>query len=82
MNYPLLVKVCPYVDGKHHDEENCPPAERAGAPRNMVLIEEEPYRDRTNDLGQPIDEVIQRPCANIEKRVIVLVEFYIHLHIP
>lgn len=71
----LLVLVCPGVDDEDHREEDGPACKRSGTSAETSAIQDETDHPRTEDLGKPIHEVVQRSGANVEQGRIVVVEF-------
>ena len=62
----LLVLVAPDVDDEDKSENDSPAKERARPTRHARVIEEETNADGTEDLGEPIAEVVQRPSTDVE----------------
>lgn len=73
-----LVKVHPNVDGEDHHEKDTPAGQCADASADALLIEQESDSDRTDNLREPVDEVVERPCTDIEQRPIVIIELCPH----
>ena len=71
----LLVEVRPDVDDEDQDEEREPASVGTDAPADAALIEEETHEDGTDHLGEPVDEIVQRPGTDVEDRAVVVVEF-------
>lgn len=72
---PLLVLVRPDVDDKGHHEQDSPACKGPSAPAETSAIQDETNHPRTDDLGKPIHDVIQRSGANVEQRGVIVVEF-------
>ena len=64
------------MDYENHDEENEPAGKRTESPREWALVEEESDTERTDDLGEPVDEVVEWPRADVEYRSVVIIELY------
>ena len=65
LNAPLI-KECPGVYNEYHNQENGPPRESTDTARNGSLVKEESDGDRSNNLTEPIYQVVQRACANVK----------------
>lgn len=71
----LLVLVGPDVDDEDHRKEDAPTCKGSGTPAETSIIQNKTDHPRTDDLGKPVHEVIQRSCANVEQGRIIVVEF-------
>ena len=74
MNAPLI-KECPDVYNEYHDQENSPPRESTDTARNGSLVKEESDGDRSNNLTEPIYQVVQGTCADVKYGIVVFVKF-------
>ena len=63
------------MDDEDQDEEREPASVGTDAPADAALVEEETHEDGTDHLGEPVDEVVQRPGTDVEDRAVVVVEF-------
>lgn len=80
--HALLVEECPDVDDKDHNEQHAPAGERAQAPAEALLVEQKADADGADDLGKPVDQVIQRPRADVEHGAVVIIELYSEQYRP
>ena len=62
----LLIKQSPNVYNEHHSKENSPSRESTDTARNGSLVKEESDGDRSNNLREPIYQVVQRTCADVK----------------
>ncbi len=62
----LLIEVCPDMDDEHHNEEDKPSSKGTETTREFLLVEDESNSKRSDDLRQPIHEVVQRTRTDIE----------------
>ena len=62
----LLIKESPNVYNEYHSQENSPPRESTDTARDGLLVKEEPDGDRSNNLREPIHQVVQRTCADVK----------------
>lgn len=51
---------------EYHNQENSPPRESADTARNGSLVKEESDGDRSNNLTEPIYQVVQGTCADVK----------------
>lgn len=72
-----LVEVGPGVHDKDHGQEDDPGGEGARAPWEGDPVEEESNQDRSEDLREPVHQIVQRARTDVEERIVVLVEFCI-----
>jgi len=63
------------VDEKDEDKEDSPAREGADPAGEAPLIKEKPDGERANDLGDPVDDVVQGTGTDVEKGTIVVVKF-------
>jgi hypothetical protein len=63
------------MDKENEEEEDAPAREGADSAAEILLIEEEADGERANDLCDPVHEVVQGSCADVEKGTIVVVKF-------
>lgn len=49
----------------------------AYATRKTALVEEEAKGHRPDDLGNPVDKVVESTRADVEQGAIVVIEFYV-----
>lgn len=66
------------MDDEDHHEKDTPAGQRTDAPTNALLIEQESDSNRTDNLREPVDEVVERACTDIEERPVVIVELCPH----
>ena len=62
----LLIKECPNVYNEYHNQKNSPPRESTDTARNGSLVKEEADGDRSNNLTEPIYQVVQGTCADVK----------------
>ena len=74
-SYELLIKVSPNVYNEYHSQENSPPRESTDTARNGSLVKEESNGDRSNNLTEPIYQVIQGTRADVKQGIVVFVKF-------
>lgn len=55
----LLIEICPYMNGKHHQHKDCPTRECANAAAEAALIEQETDANGAENLRKPVHQVIQ-----------------------
>lgn len=71
-----LIEKRPDVDYKDHRKKYTPAREGTKAPAQALLIQEEPNADGADDLGKPVDEIIQCACPNTEYGTVVVVKLW------
>ena len=72
----LLIEVSPYVNGEYGNKENTPTNKGTSATLDGLVVKKEANKNRTNDLSNPVHEVVEGTSLDIEQITIVRVEFY------
>lgn len=54
------------MDCKDHDKKHAPARERAETPTQALLVEKEANADGSDDLCEPVNEIVQRSGADTE----------------
>ncbi len=63
------------MNSEYNNEENTPTNKGASATLDGLVVKEEANQNRTNDLSNPVHEVVERTSLDIEKITIVRVKF-------
>ena len=66
------------MDDKDHDHQDGPTAEGTQTTAEGLLVKKETNGDGADNLGYPINEVIERPSTDIKHSAIVVIELYMN----
>ena len=70
-----LIKVGPNMNNKDHDKQYGPTGKGAYATGKSFRVKNYSDDNRSCNLGEPVNQVIQRSGPDIENRIVVVVEF-------
>lgn len=71
----LLIEERPNVHDKYHCQEYCPSRESPQPSTQAFLVKERTDRYRSYNLGEPVNQVIQRTRTDIKQSAVVFIEF-------
>lgn len=64
----------PNVYAHDHTQQNHPSQNRPDPPPIPLMIQQQPNQDAADDLGDPIDGVVQGPTLDVEQHGVVIAE--------
>jgi len=63
------------VREEYEDQEYSPTRECTNTAGKTTMVKEEGYRQRPDNLSNPVHEIVQATCADVEEGAVVVIEF-------